>query len=502
MMATPRSNITPRQPIPPHDAAVLNERANACLGAGDARRAIALYRQALRHLPDHAELHYNLANALAQDGRLAPALAAYRRALAVAPAHAGAHTNLGTLLRRLKRPDAALESYRRAVHLCPHDAAARYNLATALLDLHRPEEALAWLHQAAQGRPPHLPAFASIGEALLRLGRAEEALSWFCRARQVRPDDLQSRFGEGLALLTLGRLDEGWEGFEARLQDARLRVPRADPAIPRWHAGMEPGGTTILVLAEQGAGDTIQFARYLPLLRRRGARVVLCAPGPLHRLLGGLADVTIGPEDPVPRCDAQIPLLSLPHAFATTLATIPAEIPYLHAGARQRQEWRARIGARQGLQVGLAWSGNPDHEMDRHRSIRLADLAPLLAVPGVTFHALQTMIRRQDAAEMRRATQLRNHAAALHDFADTAAILAAMDLVISVDTSIAHLAGAMGRPLWVLVPYAADFRWMRARTDSPWYPTARLWRQPRPGDWRSPIAQIAAALLRFRPARD
>jgi hypothetical protein len=250
----------------------------------------------------------------------------------------------------------------------------------------------------------------------------------------------------------------------------------------------------MLVYAEQGVGDTIQFARYLPLLRSRGARVVLQAQTPLLTLLRPLADSVIGRDEALPEFDFHCPLMSLPLGFGTELASIPADIPYVRADPALVARWRRRLGARGRRRVGIAFSGNPDHMMDALRSIPASDFSPVLRCEGVDFHVLQTEIRDADAAVLPRYPHVHIHAEALRDFADTAALISLMDLVISVDTSVAHLAGAIGRPLWILLQYSADFRWMQQRNDTPWYPTARLFRQPAMRQWHQVIDAVAAAL--------
>jgi tetratricopeptide (TPR) repeat protein len=478
------------------DAAEQNDHGNQLLARGDITGALACYRAALVIAPDHAEIHYNLANALGMAGDSEAALTSYHRALEINPEHGGAHNNLGNLLRKLHRPAEAIECYRRALHVRPQDAAARYNLGTALLDLHRPDEAMIWFEQAVRGQTPYVPAVASMGEALLRLGRAQEALQWFQNARRLRPDDLQARLGIGLCLLTLGRFRDGWEYVEARLQDPRVRGSLPAVTGQHWRGADEVRGRTMLVYAEQGIGDTIQFARYLPLLRARGARVVLQAQTPLLTLLRPLADSVIGRDEALPKFDFHCPLMSLPLGFGTELASIPADIPYLRADPALVARWRRRLGARRGRRVGIAFSGNPDHVTDALRSIPASDFSPVLRCEGVDFHVLQTEIRDADAAVLPRYTRLHVHADALHDFTDTAALISLMDLVISVDTSVAHLAGAMGRPVWILLQHSADFRWMQRRDDSPWYPTARLFRQSAMRQWQPVIDAVAAALER------
>jgi tetratricopeptide (TPR) repeat protein len=478
----------------PEDGTLHNDLGNELLSLGETAAAIECYRTAIGLMPGRPEIHFNLANALAADGESEAALASYHKSIELDPASAGAHTNLGNLLRKLKRPAEALESYRRAIYLNPQDAAARFNIGTALIDLHRVEEALVWFEQAANAPAPHIPAMASAGEALLRLGRVHEALRCLGAARRLQPSDPGVRLSEGLALLMLGHFQPGWECFEARLEDRRVRdaLPAVTGSI--WRGKQEIAGRTMLVYAEQGIGDTIQFVRYVPLLRARGARVVLTAHAPLLSLLRPLADCIIDMNARPPAYDLHCPLLSLPLAFDTRLNTIPAEVPYLRADAEHIERWRRRMGASRRRRVGIAFSGNVQHALDALRSIPAADFAPILQQKGIEFHLLQKHIRPHDVTALAEFAGVQTHTEELHDFADTAALISLMDLVISVDTSVAHLAGAMGKPVWIMLQFDADFRWLRERNDSPWYPTARLFRQAAMREWKPVVDAVAAAL--------
>lgn len=384
------------------------------------------------------------------------------------------------------RPADALEAYRRAVHLAPTDLSLRFNVALALLDLHRPEEALMWAGQAANANPLHLPALTSMGEALLRMGRHDEALPWFEKVLGSEPFNIQARLGRGLTLLGLGQLREGFMGFEARLEDPRMGDWRPAGKHLPWRGDTDPRGRTILVSGEQGLGDNIMMARYLPQLRARGARVIVQVYSQLINLLEPLVDVVVPHGQTPPEFTLHIPMMSLPRAFRTDLATIPAGVPYLSAKP-------ADLGCKVRPRIGLAWSGNPAHPLDARRSTTLDALRPLLMAIDADFHVLHLPVRPTE-----RAAAADLPAVLLHpddrDFDATASLVAAMDLVICVDTSLAHLAGALARPVWLLLPAGAtDFRWLRDRTDSPWYPTMRLFRQPRLGDWAAVVEDVISA---------
>lgn len=473
------------------NADACNNLGNALTALGRYDEAIAQYRAALAVRPDMAELHYNLGNTLLATGQAEEAASCFRAALARKPDHAGAHNNLGNTLRAAGRHEEAIACYRRALELRPEYFGTLNNIGSALLALHRPDEAIAYLHLSLRARPDYAEAHNNLGGALLALDRPREAAAAFARAVTLDPNQVQARFGEGLALLAMGDFARGWEAYEARWLDPRFRADTPDFADQPWRGDASVAGRTLLLHAEQGLGDTIQFVRYAKLLRARGARVVLQVQAPLMKLLRELGDEIVAQDAPLPAYDLRCPLLSLPLAFGTDLASIPADIPYLHAEPARVAAWRQRLGPRTRRRVGVAWSGSPDHPDDALRSIPAAVLLPRLAACDVELHVVQKEIRDSDTEA---AGLARNHAEALTDFAETAALLAALDLVISVDTSVAHLAGALGLPTWILVQSSADFRWLRDRSDSPWYPTARLFRQSAREDWDSVISAVTAAL--------
>lgn len=421
------------------------------------------------------------------------ALRALTAAIDASPNDALAYNNRGNAYRLLKRPAEALEDYRRCIHLAPSDLKLRFNMALALLDLNRPAEALPWAQQAASVEPPFWPARTCVGEALVRLGEARQAIPWFDQVLQANPDDVQARLGRAVAQLSLGEYREGWIGFEVRLQDQRVGQWRPDTQHPPWRGDVDPRGRTLLLTAEQGLGDTIMMARYLKPLRARGAHVILQVQKPLLDLLADMADDMQVLGDVPPDYDMHTPLMSLPRAFRTEINTIPAEIPYLHVDPQRQARWRHRLGPAKRPRIGLAWSGNPLHPLDGLRSTNLATLAPLLAQVDAEFHVLHLPVRPDELPALARYKNLHHHPED-RDFTDTAALVQAMDLVISVDTSVAHLAGALGRPVWLLLPAATtDFRWLRGRTDSPWYPTMRIFRQPRLGDWAGMVEDVIIA---------
>ncbi len=432
-------------------------------------------------------------------------LAALSAAIDAAPEDALAYNNRGNKYRALKRPADALEDYRRCAFLAPSDLKWRFNVGLALIDLNRCEEALPWVRQAASIEPPFWPAITAVGEALLRLGQARDAIPWFDRVLAAEPADVQARLGRAVALLSLGEYREGWIGFEVRLHDQRLGQWRPDTDHPPWRGDVDLAGRTLLVTAEQGLGDSIMMARYLPMLTALGGRIVLQVQRQLPALLAGMADVVMLLGEAPPDYDMHVPMMSLPRAFRTELETIPRTVPYLKVAPAVRTRWRRRLGRAMRPRIGLAWSGNVLHPLDGLRSMPFAALAPLLTRIDADFHVLHLPVRAAEAANLDAFPQLHQHGAE-RSFLDTAGLVLAMDLVISVDTSIAHLAGALGQSVWLALPAGTtDFRWLRGRADSPWYPTMRIFRQPRLGDWAGLVEDVIeawehGAMARQRPA--
>jgi Tetratricopeptide repeat len=357
-------------------------------------------------------------------------------------------------------------------------------------------EAETALSQAVRLDPSNAPAFNDLAAVLFTLGRDAEALTYIRRALELQPGLPESEESDSIWLLRYGRFREGWRGYEARYRTSQSDKFRRDFTQPQWH-GEAIQGRTILLHAEQGVGDTIQFMRYAPLVAARGARVILEVHRGLTALTGTLTGVTTVLErgDPLPPFDLHCPLLSLPLAFRTELDSIPATIPYLSVPPERIYRWRTALGLRRAKRIGIAWSGNPNHRNDASRSIPLARFARLLAPhPDREFHVLQAEIREADRPVLASLPHVREHSRQLRDFADTAALVSLMDLVISVDTSVAHLAGALGWPVWLLLASLGDWRWLLERDDSPWYPSFWLFRQKVRGEWSDVLAEVETQL--------
>jgi tetratricopeptide (TPR) repeat protein len=500
---------------------------NALWGLGRLDEAVAAQRKALALKPDFVEAHVNLGNALKDQGRLGEAILSYRRALALKPDFAighnslgaalkdqgkpvdaeasyrkalaltadypEAHSNLGVALTDQGRLDEAIASFRRALNLRPDFAEAHYNLGNTLRRHGNFDEAAASYKRALSLKPDFVDAHYNLGEALQDDCRFEEALASYDKALALMPDRVDARWNRAVALLTLGRYAEGWREHEWRWR--RSETPPRNYMQPLWR-GEPLDNRAILLHAEQGMGDIVQFLRYAPLVAARGGRVTLQAPAAVARLarasLGDRAQVVVE-GDALPAFDLHCPLLSLPLAFATTLDTIPGDTPYLSADPAAAALWRERLGEGAGLKVGLVWAGNPRHKNDHNRSIAFDRLAPLFGAEGVRWFSLQVGERRADLARLPTGT-IADLSDGLVDLADTAAAISALDLVIAVDTAVAHLAGALAKPVWLLVPLAPDWRWLIGRDDSPYYPTARLFRQPARGDWDSVASRVREAL--------
>jgi len=448
----------------PHDAAM--ERAARLYAAGDLEGAGSICREILRADPRYFFALHLLATIAAREERWEECLRHATQALALEPRHVEVLCNRGAALRMLGRPAEALADYDRALGLAPAKAEILNNR----------------------------------GVALAALNRHAEAIGCYDAALAVAPDYARAGFNRGTSRMLTGDFAGGWADQEYRWRGGDRPMQPPASRKPRWTGREDIRGKTVLVAAEQGLGDLLMCCRFARLLRDRGARVVLEAHPPLKALLQALegVDQVIALGEALPPHDFHVPIMSLPLAFGTRVDTVPREVPYLSAPPAHVERWRAKLGSARRPLVGLAWSGSATLRNDRNRSIPLERLAPLRDADA-TFVSLQKDIRDPDRPHLGGARPILHFESELADFRDTAALAALVDLVVSVDTSLAHLAGAMARPAWILLPFSPDWRWLLGRDDSPWYPTARLFRQPRPGDWESPIRRVGEA-LRALPA--
>lgn len=458
-------------------------------------QAIAVLSQVLANHPQIIDAAMNLAEAYRQSGRADQAMQLARRTALANPNHAAAQNALGVLLLANRDFIKALAAFTEAIRLQSDFAEAHYNLGSVLSELNQEEAAIAAFEKALRFQPQMVQAWNNMGNALLNVGRYGECIESQRRAIALKPDQASAHFNLGVALITTGNLIEGFREMEWRWQTPELSLSRRRFSQPRWN-GEPLDGRTILLHAEQGFGDTIQFVRYVPRVAECGGRVVLACQSELAGLVGqvpGIAQV-VTEKDRLPPFDLHCALMSLPLVLGTMLDTIPASVPYLRAMPEQAERWRARTEPhRDRLKVGLAWAGRPTHSHDRRRSISFAMLSQI-AQPGVCFFSLQKGPAAEQAKNPPGGMELIDWSSDLTDFTETAGLMDQLDLVITIDSAVAHLAGAMGKPVWVLLPFAPDWRWMLERTDSPWYPTMRLFRQSQMDDWNGPIQQVARAL--------
>ncbi len=426
---------------------------------GQIEAAVTSYQQVLRLEPDHVEALNNLGVAVHSQGKVEDALLCLRRALALKPDYADAHSNLGNALQEQGNVELAVASYERALEL----------------------------------DPGHFDAHNNLGNALRVQGRLAESVASYERALAIRPDDPQVRMSRSLCWLEMGDFERGWAEYEWRLKCEEFAIPPFRQ--PMW-AGEPLDGRTILLYADHGLGDSIQFIRYAPMVRARGGRVIVACQKPLVRILATCRgiDQVITEGAPLPDHDVYAPLMSLPRIFGTRLATIPADVPYLTAEPALVERWRDELGPAGPLRIGIAWQGNPRNRRDRQRSFRLARFEPLAAVAGVRLVSLQKGAGTEQIGELGDRFGVLDLGSRLDDLMASAAVMRNLDLVVTLDSALAHLAGALAVPTWVAIPVAHDWRWLTDREDNPWYPTLRLFRQTKLGDWNTVFQRMADEL--------
>ncbi len=473
--------------------------------SGDFLRAESLYTQILRSDPPAsqrpvgkphpglARVHYNLGNILQGQRRLDEAVASYRQAVRIDPAHAWAHNNLGIALKELSQFQEAADCFRQAIAVKPRYVDSHYNLGVCLMESGRLHEAIAGFMQALSLNPSHVGARCNLGMSLKRLGYFDEALIEFSRALDLEPDQPMAAWSRALLYLLYGDFAEGWKEYEYRQRQPDY--PRRAFAQPLWD-GTSLEGKSILIHVDGGLGDTIQFIRYAPLLKERGGSVIFECPATLEPLLKNVAGVDrlIVRGAPLPLFDVHAPLLSLPRLFGTTLATIPGDAPYLEACPTRMAHWCQQLAMIDGFKIGIAWQGNPKYGEEPYRSIPLRYFEALAALPNVRLFSLQKGPGREQLPAPFDVIDWANRLDLDGAFTDTAAIIMNLDLIVTSDTSIAHLAGALGVPVWTVLSFVPEWRWLLERSDSPWYPTMRFFRQSRLGDWDEVMKRVAEAL--------
>lgn len=458
------------------------------------------YAHAVELAPEYARAHANHANVLDLLGRSREALDAANRALAINSSMPDAHCNRSNALRKLARLEEALASIDKALELAPRIAVLHNNRANILRDLQRPKDALAAFDIAIALDPAYAEAHTNRGNVLRDLKRYEEAIESHNKAIAIAPQSPTAYWNKSLVALLTGDYEEGWRLFEWRWQSDSLKNSVRTFNAPLWLGAEDIHGKTLLVYAEQGYGDTVQFCRYIPQLLKQNIRIIFEAPRsllPLLITLDGADNIMfVAAGDTIPEFDYQIPLMSLPLVFDTRIETIPAAPHYLSISPQRKKRWQKRLGEKARPRIGICWSGRPGQAPDRKRSAALADFAPLFALP-FDFHVLQKDIRTEDRELLPCFENLTAYSSELMDFADTAALIGEMDLCLSVDTSVAHVAGAIGATVWLMLPWVAEWRWLAEREDSPWYPTAALLRQPDLNDWAGLMASTKSRLIAY-----
>ncbi|MBN9495511.1 MAG: tetratricopeptide repeat protein [Alphaproteobacteria bacterium] len=473
--------------------------ADVALSAKNSAEADIILTQGVRRCPVNAILNYRLALRYLETSNLELALARFDAALVAAPGHAEAHAARGVVLHRLGDLQAALDAYNQAIALQPDLPLAHSNLSVLLNDLGRPAESVAHANRAIAAKPDYAEAYSNLGNALKDQGRFEEALSAYTRALEIQPTFVQGQLNRAIVLMTLGRHREGWQAYESRwdLADPRIRNPKFN--VPRWTGQQDIVGKTIIVWWEQGLGDTLQFSLYIDLLKQAGARVVMLVQKSLRDFLAAnlSADAVLDDAADFGVADFHIPLMSLPAALNHDIEDIPAlRTPY-----RPRPEkveiWRSRLNVRNQPVIGIAWSGNPNRDANTRRSVPLEGILAAIP-PGLRVVALQTEISSADRLQIAETSRIELYDQFLTDFDETAALSANIDLVISVDTSVAHLAGLLGKETWLLLERVPAWRWFVDRTDTPWYPATRLFRQEQLNDWRGLLKDVEKSLRERR----
>jgi tetratricopeptide (TPR) repeat protein len=463
---------------------------------GKVEASIALCHRALALAPNFPDARNNLGIALVEAGRFDEAIDQYRIAIRLRPQFAEARNNLGNALVKKRLFRQAIAEFQNALSLRSDYFEAMMNMGVALQALGETDRSIDAYRRSLALRPEFQPALINLGQAFCDSHRFEEAIAAFRKAIAIQPDDPAAHIHLSGVLLLTGNFSDGWGEYEWRLLKAGVGHPNSKFAKPRW-TGQDLAGKRILLHSEQGAGDLIQFCRLSNILTQRGAHTILSCPPQLLRLFRSLQGVSqlVGDAPNETEFDYHCYLLSLPLFLGLKLETIPTNVPYLHAEPALCEQWRAHLAPLgQRRKIGLVWAGNPMHTNDHNRSIPLASFAPLAEIDDAVFISLQ---KGGPAAQPPAGLQLIDRTAELSDYAATAALIANLDLVISADTSVAHLAGAMGKPVWTLIPFYPDLRWLLNRSDSPWYPTMRLFRQTRPSDWQTPIRAVTDSLASF-----
>jgi len=461
------------------------------------QEAITSYHQAIALNNHYADAYNNCGNVLIVLKRFGEALDYFQKVIEIDPNYAYAYNGQGNVLMELKKFDEALLSYEKAIALNSQSPDPHNGKSNALQELKRFDDAVTGYEKAISLNPDSADTYANRGLAMQGMKKFEEALLSYDRAIELNPEMADPYWNKALLKILMGEYEEGWQLYEYRRHRSGTQESYPTYVQPLWLGQESVTNKTLYIYPEQGLGDFIQFCRYIPLVEKLGAKVVLKAPDALYATMMktmGLNIRVIRNDEIVEEFDLHCPIMSLPLAFKTMVETIPNKTPYIFSDQFKKSYWKRIFAyATNSLKVGVVWSGSKDHKKDHDRSLRLEQLEPILNLP-VTFYSLQKEVREKDKITLSKFNQIQQFHEELNDFSDTAAMVACLDLIISVDTSVAHLAGAMGKNVWILISYLPDYRWMLDREDTPWYPTARLFRQTHAGDWDSTILKVKKAL--------
>ncbi len=486
--------------LDPDYAMAFSNLGSALQESGKPEEAITSYERAIELNPDYTEAHNNLGTSLLERGKPEEAITCHKRAIELNPDCAEAHNNLGTALMEQGNFDSAITSYKRALLLKPEYAEAHNNLGTALMAQNKFDAAIISHKKAIELKPDYAEAYNNLGTVHDGTGKHEEAIGNYMQAIELKPDYVQAHLNLSFALLLTKNFKKGLQEYEWRLRLKR-RTPETNQK-PMWD-GSSLNGKSILVYTEQGVGDSIQFARYLPMIKAQGGNVIFECHNSLLRLLKnctGIDKIIESSSNIVPgvQFDFHIPLLSLPGLFGTNMDSIPQNLSYIKPDPVLASQWRSKFDHDNNLKIGIVWAGNPEHINDHNRSCSLNDFAHLTSIQELTFYSLQKGLASAEANNHPNGIKIVNLDNELSDFADTAAAIDNLDLIIAVDTAVAHLAGAIDKPVWTLLPFVPDWRWMHERDDSPWYPSMRLFRQTQLNDWAEVFDQVKTALIQER----
>ena len=481
---------------PDYAEAVLN-LGKVFMKTGGNDQAIVCFQKVLSLKPDYAEAYFSLGQASKDEYRLEDALNFYIKALANKPLYPAALNNMGNVLLELKRSDEAVVILAKALEIKPDYVEAHNNLGNALKEQNRSEDAIASYRRAISINPDFAEAHCNIGVLFKELGDLDKAMTCFSKALAVKPDYAEANYNLGLGFLLKGELKKGWKGYANRWKFRPLKKTRRTYEAPLWE-GQDIKDKTLFLYPEQGLGDFIQFVRYLPLIQEHGGRVITEAPETLYEITSDSFEnfqITETGEPPS-QFDFHAPMLDLAFLLGTTEHSIPTHEAYFSAPVKLAQKWREQLDAYEGYRIGLVWAGDPKHKNDENRSIDPSHLAPLLQLNGVKIFSLQ--VGHDGEANKVLGENIVDLAPKLSSFGETAAVMSNLDLVISIDSSPAHLAGALGRRVWTLLPFMPDWRWMLNGTTTPWYPSMQLFRQVTIGDWQSVISDVCLALRSTR----